>query len=144
MTNHGNRLYDIVASLNPKMSRDSHSLQRATGRLIEEVVELCMATKMTPQVVMTHVMDAIYNECRKVKRYPGMFVHDYYGLADRDGLKGELADVAMLVDYVRFLASVSYPELLAGMEQKIAKLDHMAQSGELVILDTLLYKRSAR
>lgn len=69
------------------------------GRLIEEVVELCLATGMDNNTIMGHVMDSVYNQTGKASRRSGMIIYPSYMPVEYDKAEAteEAADVALIL-----------------------------------------------
>lgn len=137
----GERLFRIVQQVDPSVENTLPVRMRSTGRLIEEVTELCLASGMGAVDVVGHVMDAIHNECRKAKVYPSELNADHI---DRAEIVVELADASLLIEYLCSLNDVSLSLLDQAKEDKLAKLNRQAVAGEMIVINGLLYRANAR
>jgi len=82
------------------------------GRLIEEVVELGLATGLSPDQIMSHVMDSIHNQVGKAGRRAGRVIYpsQYHENATRDELAEEVADCSLLLKDLSFVAGINIPD----------------------------------
>ncbi|MGY3581904.1 NTP pyrophosphatase (non-canonical NTP hydrolase) [Bradyrhizobium sp. USDA 4341] len=139
----GKDLHDVLraADSGPSTVISDHLLARTGGRLLEEAVETALDCGLSASGVLTHVMDAIHNECRKRASYPSAIDG---ARADQDSLTGELGDMAALVQYIRHIADISPEALDAAAEAKLEKLRAKLASGELYVSDGLMYTYRAQ
>lgn len=139
----GELFHEGVAKLvNPNVQISDYRLTRTSGRAIEEMVELCLACGLTPEKILGHVMDALYNEGRKFDCFPTDLQVPTVPSAAPGNIKVEIVDVTILVDYVRFLANIKESDIARGVFDKIDLLHYRAKAGELKEHDELIYKAS--
>ena len=78
------------------------------GRFIEEAVELCLATGVSPTEIMAHVMDAVHNQCAKAGRraerviYPSYYTQPY----DDNEIAEEIADCNLLLKDLQYVTGL--------------------------------------
>ena len=82
------------------------------GRLIEEIVELGLATALTPDQIMSHVMDSIHNQVGKAGRRAGRVIYpsQYLEMASKEDIAEEAADCSLLLKDLAFVAKINIPE----------------------------------
>jgi NTP pyrophosphatase (non-canonical NTP hydrolase) len=138
----GKDFHDVLREADPGPSTaiSDHLLSRTGGRLLEEAVEAALDCGLPVSAVLTHVMDAIHNECRKRVCYPSAIAGTR---ADQASLAGELGDLAALVQYIRYIASIPPEAVDAAAEAKLEKLRAKLASGELYVRDGLMYTFTA-
>jgi hypothetical protein len=134
----GEQLYEIVRSVGDLVEIEhDHFIGRSAGRLIEEIVELGLACGLSAQELLGHVVNALYNESRKAKKYPTELQ-----TGSLDAVRTELVDVTILVDYLSFLTRVVVTDDL--VQTKLDKLKQIADGGGMVLVDGLMYRRESR
>ena len=134
----GKDLYDVLRAADPGPSTEigDHLLARSGGRLLEEAVETALDCGLSAAEVQSHVMDALYNEARKRACYPSAIKG---ARADQAAVTGELGDMVAIVQYIRHIAGISPEDVNAAAEAKLAKLRAKLASGELYVIDGLMY-----
>lgn len=114
-----------------------------SGRLLEETVELHLASGGTPTSAMAHVMDAIANESFKRRKlairnqdaYPSNFDPSYSEV----GVEEELGDT-LFVWMVNMLTNqVSIDDVKKVIDAKMKKLETARMEGKLDITDKGLF-----
>lgn len=144
MSGSGERLHRLVKSLVPEdldvCQASSHFLARSAGRFLEEAVELALVFGLSAGGVLGHVADALHNEARKAKCFPSELPP---GGSERERIV-ELADCLILIDYLRHCARIESVAVVTEADRKCAELEARAAAGEAVVVDCLMYKRSAR
>ena len=136
----GQDLLDIIRTADPSIEINDHLFARTGGRILEEAVELAIDCGQSAEGVYKHVSDAVFNECRKRSCFPSE-LHGKRG--DRASMIGELADNQLLIEYTRNLAGITQEEIDAAAEAKVAKLRAKLESGELYVVDGLMYTQKA-
>lgn len=134
----GRDLYEVLRAADPGPSTDisDRLLARSGGRLLEEAVETALDCGLSAAEVQAHVMDAIHNEARKRACYPSAIAG---ARADQDAITGELGDMAGIIQYIRHIAGITPEDVDAAAEAKLAKLRARLASGELYVIDGLMY-----
>lgn len=103
---------EFVDSISGAAGVTRRTPQAVAGRLMEEVVELCLAAGLNPDKIMSHVMDSLHNQCVKAQRachepapsvvYPSrMFVR-----LDREELAEEMADCSLVMKDLAYLTGI--------------------------------------
>ena len=126
---------DAVKVLAPDLQIDDHLRRRVPGRLLEEVVELCLESGQSAKDILGHVVDSLYAQCRKGDIYPTSLEF----LPMRTTVVGELADVQLLVQYTAFIHQIDPIEIEEKMAIKVDYLIGRSLRGEAVVYDGLLY-----
>lgn len=116
---------------------------RTAGRLLEEAVELCLATGETGDNILLRVADALVNEARKKRDRTGelVFFQDVWLDRDKDEILTEIADVQLLLDYLKFQEEVTTEDVDRRMMEKVEKLAELAKSGETVVIAGCVYRK---
>jgi hypothetical protein len=99
-----------------------------------------MAFGLRPASIMSHVMDAIHNECKKASAYPG----EYMPSGNRKDRLVELGDVQLQVEHLRHLAGITSHELAVQVIYKTEQLERAVAVGDMVLIDGLMYRRGVR
>ena len=80
------------------------------GRLLEEVVELCLAANVKPEEIFMHVTDALHNQTLKASHaanatvFPsGLMEHTKTYRSDQSELVDEIADVSLVLRDLRYV-----------------------------------------
>ena len=136
--------HQVMLAVDPQFREGHHeAITRTTGRLLEEMVELCLASGMTTGDVFARIADCLTKEAAKVKLFPS----ELEARQDPAEMLVELGDCRILLEYVRFLASQQYgayfekKSLDAQVESKLFDLEACAQRGELTVVNYCLYKK---
>lgn len=108
--------------------------------MLEENVELAMECGLAPATIWQHVGDAIHNECVKAGRFPSEMRS---ARGDRSALVAELADNALINDYIRLIAGISREEIEAAAAAKVEKMEAARNAGTLNVIDGLMYTKRA-
>ncbi len=142
MKNPGQQLQDIIRRVDsgPGTEPSVRLCARAAGRFLEEAVELGYEFGLTPLQIMGHVMDAIHNETRKAEKYPSEMSNPGH----RSDQLVELADVSILVDYIRHIRGIAPEEVDDAIQGKVGKLSQLAFAGEMKVIDGLMYRKASR
>lgn len=104
--------HDIGLFVDSVSVQEPNSLYRTpaavAGRLIEEVVELCLATGASSQAIMGHVMDAIHNQCSKAGRKEGQVVYPthYHQEIDDAEVAEEMADCRIILKDLEYITGL--------------------------------------
>lgn len=82
--------------------------EAVSGRFLEEAVELCLATGMSPVKLMAHVMDAIHNQCGKAGRREGRVIYPsyYHQAPDPQEIAEEMADCRLLLKDLEYITGL--------------------------------------
>jgi hypothetical protein len=137
----GERAFDVIQSMEPSYRRmDAHLIARASGRMIEEAVELCLACGLHPNSIFGHVADALHNEARKASCFPTE-LRPEQSMHER---AVEIGDVSNCVDIIRHLCGIDPAEVGLLQQDKLDKMEAWAASGEAKIIDGLFYRKAAR
>lgn len=138
----GQQLQEIIRRVDsgPSTEPSLRLCSRAAGRFLEEGIELAYEFGLTPQQIMGHVMDAIYNEAKKANKYPS----ELDNRGHRSDQVVELADVSILIDYIRHIRGISAEELKDAIDSKVGKLSQLQFAGELKVIDGLMYRKASR
>lgn len=82
--------------------------EAVAGRFLEEAVELCLATGMTPVKLMAHVMDAIHNQCSKAGRRAERVIYPSYYTQPVDDVEiaEEMADCRLLLKDLEYITGL--------------------------------------
>lgn len=136
------RLYALLRSVDPSPATEMNDrlLARSAGRMLEENVELAMECGLAPAAIWRHVGDAIHNECIKAGRFPSELRSER---GDRSALVAELADNALINDYVRLIAGISQEEIEVAAAAKVEKMEAARNAGTLNVIDGLMYTKRA-
>jgi hypothetical protein len=136
------RLYAVLRSVDPSSATDKSDrlLARSAGRMLEEDVELALECGLPVEKIWQHVGDAIHNECLKAGRFPSEIKP---GRRDRAALVAELADSALVHDYIRHIADISPEEIEAAATAKVAKMETARDAGTINVIDGLMYTKRA-
>lgn len=137
----GGKMFQIISMVGSVNDLSSHYLaERSSGRLLEEVVELCLASRLAPGKLTMHVIDALHNEAKKEKSYPSQILSLH---TDLDRMI-ELGDVKILLDLLRFLFGFTEEHLDRQVELKLQQLEKRARNGEMILIDGLMYRKESR
>jgi hypothetical protein len=140
--------HDTVELVAGKEVQFSNELLRDSGkRFIEEAVELAMATGLSPQEVLVHVTDAIYNETRKEQQLRGKLIYPSEMPVRRESASNimvEISDVRICADYIRHICSIPKDTQAAHMQTKAELVRERAKQGALVMVGNRVYKKQAR
>lgn len=100
------KFVDSIAANVPHIQR--RTPEGVSGRLLEEVVELCLATGMYPKDIMCHVMDSIHNQASKLGRRQGRVVYPSFYREEpfADSIAEEIADCGILLKDLAYVAGV--------------------------------------
>jgi hypothetical protein len=111
---------DTIGTFVDKISSEAGVPQRTApavaGRLIEEVVELCLAAGLGPDKIMSHVMDSIHNQVGKAGRRAGRVIYpsQYKEDATIEELGEEMADCSLVLKDLAYITGVN-----VGMEEDV-------------------------
>lgn len=138
MTTIGYRWHQqVVKVVDPEYRVNNHSKARVAGRLLEETVELCIASGQTPEQVLGHVLDALANEASKKNLYPTELKPEY----DINEVAGELVDVNILQSYCHYINGVDPRVVVEVSESKLQMFKALAREGNLILRDGLIYRK---
>lgn len=135
--------FDTVVKVvgGPKLTKDlDHLVQRASARLIEETVELCLTAGMSTGDVYEAVTDAIHNEALKASVYPTKFQGHR---TDHLNMIVELTDNHICADFIRHICDISPERIDQSILDKLELLRIRAEAGELKEVDLNIYKKSS-
>lgn len=108
----------VVGDFIDSIAGNSRTPGAVAGRLIEEAVELCLATGLTSGQIMEHVADALHNQALKASVNHGSTVFPSQLQPDPGEIAEECADVGLLL---KDLCHVARVDLDAEESAKHAK-----------------------
>lgn len=88
---------------------EKRTVASVAGRLLEEVVELCLAAGLTTEQIYGHATDSIYNQYVKVSKASGgiLYPSSYRFQFNKEELAGEIGDVRVMLEDVAYRAGLS-------------------------------------
>lgn len=96
---------------------------RVAQRVLEECVELCLATGMTAAQIYNGVADSIHNQCVKASTLRTVFPSQYQEIYDRPSIIKEIADVRLvLLDLMHVCGSIKIGTVDNAIRAKFNKL----------------------
>lgn len=99
----------FVDSISDRAGVSRRTPAAVAGRLLEEVVELALASGVAPGKVLEHVMDSLHNQALKASRIAGktVFPSQLQEVApDEEGVAGECADISLILKDFCWVAGV--------------------------------------
>lgn len=97
---------EVVGTFVDSIAGPSRTAAAVAGRLLEETVELCLATGLTAGQAMAHVADALHNQALKASVTAGRTVFPSQMQADRSEVAEECADVSLMLKDLCYVAQV--------------------------------------
>lgn len=87
---------------------EKRTVASVSGRLLEEVVELCLAAGLTTEQIYGHVTDSVYNQYVKVSKNSGaiQYPSSYKFTPNMAELAGEIGDVRVMLEDVAYRAGL--------------------------------------
>lgn len=91
------------------LGSEKRTVAGVAGRLLEEVVELCLAAGLTTEQIYGHATDSIYNQYVKVSKASGgiLYPSSYRFQFNKEELAGEIGDVRVMLEDVAYRAGLS-------------------------------------
>lgn len=103
-----------------------------SGRLLEEVVELCLAAGLNAGQVMAHVADALHNQSLKASKGADRTVFPSQLAGDSSELAEECADVGLLLKDLCWVSKIDQDaEEVKKHEQFIKKTFRVSSNGTI-------------
>jgi len=134
-------LIEDIASYLPDNHNPEEFAATISGRMLEEQVELHLASGGTAASTFSHVADAITNESFKERKrlgsvggvnqdaYPSKLSPKY----DKKEVATELADSFIQWNLNRLNSNISLSDILEEVQIKMAKLDKAKKEGKLIL-----------
>lgn len=106
-----NEVGTFIDSVSRNASVERRAAPAVAGRFIEEAVELGLAAGLTPDQIMSHVMDSIHNQVGKAGRRAGRVIYpsQYKEDASLEELGEELADCSLVLKDLAYIAGIDIP-----------------------------------
>lgn len=97
---------EIIGRFVDSIAGKKRTASAVAGRLLEETVELGLATGLTPGQIMSHVADALHNQALKASAEAGRTVFPSQLVADASEVAEECADVGLILKDLCHVAKV--------------------------------------
>lgn len=91
------------------LGADKRTVAGVAGRLLEEVVELCLAAGLSTEQIYGHATDSIYNQYVKLSKNSGAIQYPsaYKFQFSKEDLAGEIGDVRVMLEDVAHRAGLN-------------------------------------
>ncbi len=99
----------IIGGFVDSIAGKSRTPQALAGRLLEEMIELCMATGLSHGDIMMHVTDAMHNQALKDSRKQGktVFPSAHVSEFSKEEVAEEIADVGLVLKDLVYVTGVN-------------------------------------
>ena len=104
----------VIGSFVDSVAGTTRTPAAVAGRLLEEMVELALASGLSVGAIMEHVTDSLHNQSLKATSKEGRTVFPSQLLADSSELAEECADVSIILKDLCHVAKIDLAPVEAG------------------------------